>query len=112
MSYPVIPCAYCNQPGHKASRCKELGLPPDGEIIKPLPGQNDIDEDSDNIAIPGNRYEILLHEEEDVIRLHGIKNNIKLSGQKRIHKQLQTSKNKKQKYINTLCLTANKRVEP
>jgi hypothetical protein len=45
MSYPELPCAHCNQPGHKASRCKELGIPPDGEIIKPLPGQNDVDDD-------------------------------------------------------------------
>jgi hypothetical protein len=51
MSYPQIPCAYCNQPGHKANRCKELGIPPDGEIIKPLPGQNDVDEEEDSIVI-------------------------------------------------------------
>lgn len=91
MSYPVIPCAYCNQPGHKASRCKELGIPPDGEIIKPLPGQNDVDdcEDSNIISIQ-KQY----------------------SGQKRNRQQIQNSKNKKQKQINSMCLVVNKRAEP
>ena len=64
MSYPDLPCAHCNQPGHKASRCKELGIPPDGEIIKPLPGQNDVDEEEDSIRLPGHKNLFLWCEDE------------------------------------------------
>jgi hypothetical protein len=92
MSYPVIPCAYCNQPGHKANRCKQLGIPPDGEIIKPLPGQNDVDDDECELLVIS-------------IKKH-------YSGQKRTRNQKQPVKNKKQKYINTQCLEVNKRAEP
>ncbi len=69
MSYPQIPCAHCNQPGHKANRCKELGIPPDGEIIKPLPGQNDVDEEDDSIRLPGHKNLFLWCEEEDSIAI-------------------------------------------
>jgi hypothetical protein len=91
MSYPVIHCAHCNQPGHKANRCKELGIPPDGEIIKPLPGQNDVDDCDDSIVIPKTKQ---------------------LSGQKRSCKQIQNFNHKKYKQVKYISLTINKRAEP
>ena len=44
------PCSVCGKGGHQASRCKELGIPPDG-FYKPSPGQHQHDEDCDDEAI-------------------------------------------------------------
>jgi hypothetical protein len=51
------PCTICGKEGHSASRCKELGIPPDG-FYKPAPGQHQHDDDCDD-AIPDRqmRYE-------------------------------------------------------
>lgn len=40
------PCTICGKGGHSASRCKELGIPPDG-FYKPSPGGHYHDEDED-----------------------------------------------------------------
>lgn len=40
------PCSICGKGGHRASNCKELGIPPDG-FYKPAPGQHHHDEDED-----------------------------------------------------------------
>jgi hypothetical protein len=37
----------CGKEGHSASRCKEIGIPPDG-FYKPAPGQHQHDEDCDD----------------------------------------------------------------
>ena len=41
------PCTICGKEGHSASRCKEIGIPPDG-FYKPAPGQHQHDEDCDD----------------------------------------------------------------
>jgi hypothetical protein len=43
------PCSVCGKGGHSASRCKELGIPPDG-FYKPAPGQHQHDDDEDETA--------------------------------------------------------------
>jgi hypothetical protein len=43
---PQYPCTICGKGGHSASRCKELGIPPDG-FYKPPPGQHQHDDDED-----------------------------------------------------------------
>ena len=43
---PQHPCTICGHGGHSASRCKELGIPPDG-FYKPAPGQHQHDDDED-----------------------------------------------------------------
>ena len=40
------PCTICGHGGHSASRCKEIGIPPDG-FYKPEKGQHHHDEDED-----------------------------------------------------------------
>lgn len=40
------PCSVCGKGGHIASRCKELGIPPDG-FYKPASGQHQHNEDDD-----------------------------------------------------------------
>jgi hypothetical protein len=45
------PCTLCGNAGHQASRCKELGVPPDG-FYKPSPGMHQGDDDCDD-AIRG-----------------------------------------------------------
>jgi len=40
------PCSVCGKGGHRASNCKELGIPPDG-FYKPAPGQHQHDDDED-----------------------------------------------------------------
>lgn len=40
------PCSVCGKGGHRASNCKELGIPPDG-FYKPAPGQHQRDDDED-----------------------------------------------------------------
>ena len=49
------PCSVCGKGGHRASNCKELGIPPDG-FYKPAPGQHQHDEDEDDAI---NLYELL-----------------------------------------------------
>jgi hypothetical protein len=51
MSYQQYPCSICGKGGHRASNCKELGIPPDG-FYKPAPGQHQHDEDCED-ALPG-----------------------------------------------------------
>ena len=41
---PKHPCTLCGNTGHRASRCKELGVPPDG-FYKPSPGMHQGDDD-------------------------------------------------------------------
>lgn len=41
-----FPCSICGYGGHSASRCKEIGIPPDG-FYKPAPGQHQHDDDCD-----------------------------------------------------------------
>lgn len=43
------PCSICGKGGHSASRCKEIGIPPDG-FYKPAPGQHQHDDDEDESA--------------------------------------------------------------
>ena len=43
---PQHPCTICGKGGHPASRCKELGIPPEG-FYKPAPGQHQHDDDED-----------------------------------------------------------------
>jgi hypothetical protein len=43
---PKHPCTLCGNAGHQASRCKELGVPPDG-FYKPSPGMHQGDDDCD-----------------------------------------------------------------
>ena len=43
------PCTICGKEGHSASRCKELGIPPDG-FYKPAPGQHQHTDDEDESA--------------------------------------------------------------
>jgi hypothetical protein len=50
---PKHPCTLCGNAGHQASRCKELGVPPDG-FYKPSPGMHQGDDDCDE-AIRGSR---------------------------------------------------------
>lgn len=40
------PCLICGKGGHSASRCKEIGIPPDG-FYKPSPGQHNHGNDED-----------------------------------------------------------------
>jgi hypothetical protein len=40
------PCTICGKGGHSASRCKELGIPPEG-FYKPSPGMHQHDDDED-----------------------------------------------------------------
>ena len=47
----AYPCSMCGGSCKSASRCKELGVPPDG-FYKPAPGQHQHDEDCED-AIPG-----------------------------------------------------------
>ena len=44
------PCTVCGNDCRSASRCKALGIPPDG-FYKPAPGQHQHDEDCDDEAI-------------------------------------------------------------
>jgi hypothetical protein len=105
MSYPVIPCAHCNQPGHKANRCKELGIPPDGEIIKPLPGQNDVDDCDDSIIITGHKN-LFLWCEDDECHM-----NIKLYKNKQNRKRyLKYTKRFKRNLFRTLISASNLKV--
>jgi hypothetical protein len=48
MSHGVqqYPCTICGKGGHSASRCKEIGIPPEG-FYKPAPGQHQHDDDED-----------------------------------------------------------------
>jgi hypothetical protein len=48
MSHGVqqYPCTICGHGGHRASNCKEIGIPPDG-FYKPAPGQHHHDEEED-----------------------------------------------------------------
>jgi hypothetical protein len=43
------PCTICGKGGHSASRCKELGIPPEG-FYKPSPGMHQHDDDEDEKA--------------------------------------------------------------
>lgn len=43
------PCSICGKGGHSATRCKEIGIPPDG-FYKPAPGQHQHDDDEDESA--------------------------------------------------------------
>jgi hypothetical protein len=43
---PQHPCTICGKGGHSPSRCKELGIPPEG-FYKPAPGQHQHDDDED-----------------------------------------------------------------
>lgn len=45
-----FPCSICGHGGHRASNCKEIGIPPDG-FYKPAPGQHQHDDDCED-AIP------------------------------------------------------------
>ncbi len=45
---PQYPCTICGHGGHSASRCKEIGIPPDG-FYKPAPGHHHHDEDEDEM---------------------------------------------------------------
>ena len=47
MSYT---CSVCGKGGHSPSRCKELGIPPEG-FYKPAPGQHQHDGDEDERLI-------------------------------------------------------------
>jgi hypothetical protein len=40
------PCTICGKGGHSASRCKEIGIPPEG-FYKPAPGQHQHDDEED-----------------------------------------------------------------
>lgn len=42
----LYPCTICGHGGHSSSRCKEIGIPPDG-FYKPAPGQHQHDNDED-----------------------------------------------------------------
>lgn len=56
MSYQQFPCSICGKGGHSASRCKEIGIPPDG-FYKPQPGQhNHADDEDESISIYEVRY--------------------------------------------------------
>lgn len=39
-------CTLCGNAGHQASRCKELGVPPEG-FYKPSPGMHQGDDEED-----------------------------------------------------------------
>jgi hypothetical protein len=45
---PQFPCTICGHGGHRASNCKEIGIPPDG-FYKPAPGQHQHDDDEDEM---------------------------------------------------------------
>ena len=49
---PKHPCTLCGNAGHQASRCKELGVPPEG-FYKPSPGMHQGDDDDCDNAIRG-----------------------------------------------------------
>ena len=49
---PKHPCTLCGNAGHQASRCKELGVPPEG-FYKPSPGMHQGDDDDCDDAIRG-----------------------------------------------------------
>ncbi len=44
------PCTICGHGGHSASRCKEIGIPPEG-FYKPAPGQHQHDDDDEGESI-------------------------------------------------------------
>jgi hypothetical protein len=45
---PQFPCSICGRGGHRASNCKEIGIPPDG-FYKPSPGQHQHDDNEDEM---------------------------------------------------------------
>jgi hypothetical protein len=47
---PQFPCSICGHGGHRASNCKEIGIPPDG-FYAPSPGQHHHDDDCDDEII-------------------------------------------------------------
>lgn len=52
---PQHPCTICGKGGHSASRCKELGIPPEG-FYKPAPGQHQHDDDCEEEAFKRTLY--------------------------------------------------------
>ena len=51
---PQHPCTICGNGGHSASRCKELGIPPEG-FYKPAPGQHQHDDDCEDTVSPRHK---------------------------------------------------------
>lgn len=47
---PQFPCLICGHGGHRASNCKEIGIPPDG-FYTPAPGQHQHDDNCDDQII-------------------------------------------------------------